>query len=212
MLTDDKLESIVTGTIRLRTKPVDKLVVRSLEDGIRIWEDKDVKSFYYDKSMKWQPKNRTAVFLPCSAWKPYPYSPSHKDGYLKALLPYLRRVDLFVVSEPMTIVPYCYSDEYPIDSYEYDPTKFFMGSLREPLASHALDVFVSRLADWVGKFNARYETRILILPRSWHLRIFHRALERAGISKEHYSTVRLPGRARNNVESLRKSLKLLLEE
>lgn len=211
MLTSEKLKVIVTEATRVQTKPVEKLVVRSFEDGVKIWDDEGVKGFFYDKSMEWQPKNRIAVFLPCSAWKPYPYSPSHKDGYLKALLPYLDHVDLFVVSEPMTVVPYCVSNEYPVDSYDYDPYKFFIGNLRKPHVKKALDIFTSRLATWIKKYHTLYQLRILILPKNWHLKVFYKSLGKVEISAEDYKVVHLPGRAKNSVSALQAQLKSLLE-
>lgn len=211
LLTPEKLKAIVTEATRIRTKPVEKLFVRSFEDGVKIWDDEDVKSFFYSKSMKWQPKNEIAVFLPCSAWKPYPYSPSHKYGYLKALFPYLDRVDLFVVSEPMTVVPYCYSDEYPVDSYDYNPDKFFLGKRREPLVKKALSIFTSRLATWIKTFHTLYQLRILILPKNWHLKVFYKSLSKVEIPANDYKVVYLPGRAKNSVSALQGQLRPLLE-
>lgn len=95
----------MTRSDRKKKEPSTELTVHNLEEGVGIWENPDVKTFFIQKSMNWQPKNRIAVFLPCSAWKPYPYSDSHRDGYLKALLPYFDIIDLFVVSEPMGVVP-----------------------------------------------------------------------------------------------------------
>jgi len=212
LLTPGELKTIVTRATSIQTKPVEKLVVRSLEDGVKIWNDEDVKNFFYRKSMEWQPKNKIAVFLPCSAWKPYPYSRSHKDGYLKALFPYLDRLDIFVVSEPMTVVPYCYSDEYPVDSYDYDPYKFFIGKLRKPIVKEALNIFTSRLATWIKRFHTLYALRILILPKNWHLGIFYKSLSRIGIPTKDYSVVDLPGRAKNSVPALQRQLKAILEE
>jgi len=210
LLTSEKLKAIITQATRVQTKPVEKLVVQSFEDGVKIWDDEDVKSFFFNKSMEWQSENEIAVFLPCSAWKPYPYSPSHKYGYLKALFPYLDHIDLFVVSEPMTIVPYCYSNEYPVDSYDYNPDKFFLGNLRKPLVKKALDIFTSRLATWIKKFHTQYQLRTLILPKNWHLRVFFKSLTKVGISRDEYKVVYLHGRAKNSVLSLQRQLKNLL--
>lgn len=211
LLTNEELKSIVARSDRVKNESSPELTVHNLEEGVGIWDNDDVRSFFFEKSMNWKPTKKTAVFLPCSAWKPYPYSDSHRDGYLKALLPYLDRIDLFVVSEPMGIVPYCYSDEYPVNSYDYNPYGYFRGRLREPLAQQALQIFVSRLALWIKKFHQSYEVRVLLLPKSWHLKIFKKALTKTEIALDEYEIVYLSGRARNSVPELKKQIKSLLE-
>lgn len=202
MITTEQIKRIITENIRKREPPVDKLTVKSFEDGLRIWNDPDVLNFYENKAMKWQPKHDTAVFIPCSAWKPYFYSMSHKNGYLKALLPYIDIIDLFVVSEPMAIVPYCYSDEYPVKNYEYNPNQFFIGKLSNPLVRQALNIFIERLSRWITKYHRQYSKRILILPKSWHLKVFLKALKRAGISANEHDIVSLSGRAFQSIDTL----------
>jgi len=165
-----------------------ELKVASFEKGVEIWNAEPVKRFFFEKSMRWIPRSDTAVFVPCSAWKPYPYSQSHKSGYLKALRPTLKRIDLFVVSEPMGIVPYCYSDEYPVDRYDYNPYDFFIGKTSNPLAKKSLQIFVDRLALWIKEYHDRYKRRILILPKSWHLKVFRKALKKLHIPDQRYLT------------------------
>ena len=194
MLTVDNIISILENDLKEKRKPLEELTVNSFEDGVKIWYHKDVINFYQRRAMKWQPKYDTAVFLPCSANKPYPYSPSHKKGYLRALLPILRQIDLFVVSEPMIIVPYCYSDEYPVHSYDYNPYKFYIGKLSNPLARESRDIFVDRLSSWISKYHDEYRKKILILPISWHLKIFKSALRKTNYSINDYHLVRIPGR------------------
>lgn len=110
-----------------------------------------------------------------------------------------------------SIVPYCYSDEYPVNSYDYNPYDYFMGRLGEPLAQQALQIFVSRLALWIKKFHQLYYVRVLLLPKSWHLKIFKKALAKSVIALDEYEIVYLSGRARNSVPELKKQLKHLLE-
>lgn len=202
MITIEQIKQIVNSNFRVREPPIEKLTVKSLKDAVRIWNDPDVLDFYENKAMKWQPKNKTAVFIPCSAWKPYFYSQSHKDGYLKALMPFIAKIDLFVVSEPMVIVPYCYSDEYPVKNYDYDPNKYFKGKLSHPLVKQTLKVFVERLSRWIIKFDGQYSKKILILPKSWHLKVFLRALKQARIPASTYKIVSMSGRAFQSVESI----------
>ncbi|MGB9693401.1 MAG: DUF5591 domain-containing protein [Fervidobacterium sp.] len=211
MITPDRLKQIVNSSRREREQPIEKLTVKSFEDALRIWNDPDILDFYENKAMKWQPKHDIAVFVPCSAWKPYFYSQSHKDGYLKALLPYLDSIDLFVVSEPMVIVPYCYSNEYPAKSYDYDPNKFFIGKLANPLAKQALNIFIERLSKWIKKYNNRYSKKILILPKSWHLKIFLKALKHADIDAKEYNIVSMKGRAFQSVNNIHQQVETHLK-
>jgi len=132
MLNAESLREIVVGKQKLeKAIPHPDLTVKSYEDGLRIWNHRDVKSFFNEKSMNWKPQRECSVFLPCSATKPYPISPSHKRGYLKALFPALDKIDIFVISEPMGVVPYYFSDEYPVKDYDYDPSRFFKGKEEE---------------------------------------------------------------------------------
>jgi len=206
LLTKEKLLGILEGNRRIRKSPEPDLTVTSFKKGLEIWNAEPVRNFFFNRSLCWDPQYEVAVFIPCSAWKPYPYSQSHKCGYLRALRPALNKIDLFVVSEPMGIVPYYYSDEYPAESYDYDPYCFFIGKLRNPLARKSLEAFVDRLAIWIGKYDSRYSKRILMLPRSWHLKVFTKALHKLNIPPEHYLTITMKGRPSNSVESMRDQL------
>ena len=210
MLTVDNLISILDNDIKEKRWPLAELTVNSFEDGVKIWNHKDVTYFYQERAMKWQPKYDTAVFLPCSAHKPYPYSPSHKKGYLRALRPILKQTDIFVVSEPMIIVPYCFSDEYPVHSYDYNPYKFFIGKLSNPLVRKSREIFVDRLAQWISKYHNKYIKRILILPSSWHLKIFKSALRASNYSINDYNIINIPGRP--NTEASYKGIRNQLME
>jgi len=206
LLAVEKLLAILEDNRRIRKSSLPSLTVKSSKKGLEIWNLKPVKRFFFEKSLGWIPRNNVAVFIPCSAWKPYPYSQSHKYGYLKALRPALHKIDLFVVSEPMGIVPYCYSDEYPVDGYDYDPNRFFIGKLRKPLVRKALEIFTDRLAIWIKKYHNKYKKRILILPKSWHLKVFEKALRKIGVSPDQYSVVTICGRASNSVRQMQEQL------
>lgn len=212
MITAEQIKQIVNSSVRKRESPIEKLTVKSFEDALGIWHNPDVLDFYENKAMKWLPKHDTAVFIPCSAWKPYFYSQSHKNGYLKALLPYIDTIDMFVVSEPMGIVPYCYSDEYPVKSYDYDPYKYFIGELSNPLAKQALNIFIERLSKWITKHNSHYSKKILILPKSWHLKVFLKALKHAKIPTNEYKTISLSGRSFQTVNDVSKQIENCLKK
>jgi predicted RNA-binding protein len=206
MITPEDIKRIVSSDSRLKKEPLAKLTVKSVDGSLRIWNIPDIKNFYENKAMKWHPRHKTAVFIPCSAHKPYFYSQSHKDGYLKALLPYIEDIDLFVVSEPLAIVPYCFSDEYPANSYDYDPNRYFIGKTSQPTVAKALSIFIDRLSRWISKFHSSYSRRILILPRSWHLKAFLKAIRKSGVPPGDYSVVLLKGRPFRYVEDISKQI------
>jgi len=119
-------------------------------------------------------------------------------------------LDLFVVSEPLAIVPYCYSDEYPVKSYDYDPYKYFIGKLSNPLAKQALNIFIGRLSKWITKYNSHYSKKILILPKSWHLKVFLKALKNTKIPTNEYKIISLSGRPFQTVSNISKQIEKLL--
>ncbi|MEM2889641.1 MAG: DUF5591 domain-containing protein [Candidatus Bathyarchaeia archaeon] len=210
MITTEQIKQILDSNVRIREQPIEKLIVKSFEDALRIWHDPDVLDFYENKAMKWRPKHDVSVFIPCSAWKPYFYSQSHKNGYLKALRPYIDTIDLFVVSEPMAIVPYCYSDEYPVKSYDYDPNRYFIGKLSNPLAKQALSIFTERLGRWITKYDSRYSRKVLVLPKNWHLKVFLKASKNAGIPTGEYRIASLSGRPIQSVNHISKQVETYL--
>ena len=205
---DDLIEIVLNRKSLEKRHPNPDLTVASFEEGVRIWNHPDVMRFFEEISLKWNPKHDYAFFVPCSATKPYPISNSHRRGYLKALLPILDRIDLFVVSEPMAIVPYCFSDEYPIHSYDYDPYRFFIGKLLDqPLARTALDIFVQRIARWLKKYDEKYSKKILMLPKTWHLKVFRRSMRASGIDEKSYHIVTMRGRAAHSAEFMSRQLR-----
>lgn len=126
--------------------------MRTPADGIRALRHPAVTK-QHKRALKWKPKHRHAVLVPCSQQKPYFESPSHKHGYLPALEG--KPVDIFVVSEPMGVIPYAWADEYPNESYEFAP-KHVRGKTR--------DLLVERLRDWMEKVGPKYEKIYLALP------------------------------------------------
>lgn len=206
MITKQELKKILKDGDRYKKKPVPELTVTSFEEGVEIWDHPDVLKFFREKSMKWEPQNETTVFLPCSAHKPYFYSQSHYNGYLPVLLPYLDEIDILVISEPMGVVPYCYTNEYPVDSYDYNPKEYFIGNLRRPLVKKARRKFVERIAESLNKYNEKYEKKILILPANWHLKIVKKAIEKNHFDYSDYIKIKLSGRAHLSVDYMKKQL------
>jgi GNAT superfamily N-acetyltransferase len=139
-------------------------VVNSVGKGIRVLNHPDiVKNF--KKSLRVRKKHRKAVLVPCASTKPFPQSPSHKHGYLKALKG--KDLDIYVVSEPLGIVPYSWSNTYPNNDYDFPP-KFVQGESRE--------ILVDRFAQWYDRVGKKYDELYLVLP-SHHFSL----VEEAGI-------------------------------
>lgn len=127
-------------------------VVRSVEDGIDVMNHPDIVK-NWKKSLRIKPKHSRAVLIPCAATKPFPEAPSHKHGYLKALQN--KGVDIYVVSEPLGIIPYKWSRTYPNDDYDFPP-KYVKGDGR--------DLLVSRFKGWYDKVGKKYDKIYLALP------------------------------------------------
>ncbi len=126
--------------------------MRSVAGGLRALEHPAVVA-QHKRSLRYKPRNRSAVLIPCSALKPYFESPSHKHGYIPALQG--KQIDVFVVSEPMGVIPYSWADTYPNNAYEFAP-KYVRGETRELL--------VSRIRQWLEKVGRKYDKVYLALP------------------------------------------------
>lgn len=103
-------------------------------------------------SLQRRRRHDVAVLIPCSGTKPYRESPSHADGYCPALEG--KDVDVWVVSEPMGVIPYDWTDRYPNESYEFAP-KYLKGKARELL--------VDRIGAWLERIGRRYDEVYLAL-------------------------------------------------
>jgi hypothetical protein len=136
--------------------------VRSPAQGLRAIQH-PVITKNFNKALRVRPKNRKAVLVPCAGTKPFPDAPSHKHGYMKALAG--KQLDVYVVSEPLGVVPYEWSRRYPQESYDFPPAHL-RGAGRELL--------VDRIADWFER-GPRYEKVYLALP-GHHLRLVQDAL------------------------------------
>ena len=126
--------------------------VDSVSEGVKVLNHPDiVKNF--KKSLRVKPKHRRAVLIPCASTKPFPQAPSHKHGYLKALKG--KNVDIYVVSEPLGIVPYNWSRRYPNQNYDFPP-KYLQGESR--------DILVDRFSQWYNTIGKKYQDLYLALP------------------------------------------------
>jgi hypothetical protein len=137
--------------------------VRSPAQGLRAIQH-PVITKNYRKALGWKPKHKKAVLVPCAGTKPFPDAPSHKGGYLQALEG--KGVDLWVVSEPLGVVPYEWSRDYPQAHYDFPP---------EHLRGPGRELLVERVADWLEKVGHKYEKVTLALP-GHHMRLVEDAL------------------------------------
>lgn len=126
--------------------------VNSSAEGLKTMNHPDIMA-NWKKSLRVKPKHKTAVLVPCAGTKPFPESPSHKHGYLEALDG--KNVDVYIVSEPLGIVPYSWSRTYPNDSYDFPP-KHVKGQTRDEL--------VRRFAEWYNKVGTKYKKIYKALP------------------------------------------------
>ena len=129
-----------------------KFTVTSEKEGERLLNHKDIVS-NWKKSMRVRPKNKKAILLPCASTKPFEDAPSHKHGYLKALQN--KGIDIYVVSEPLGIVPYKWNDIYPNNAYDFPP-KYLKGKAKE--------ILMDRFSEWVYKYHPKYSTIYATLP------------------------------------------------
>ena len=129
-----------------------RFLVRSPSQGLKTIEHPEITA-NWKRSLKWKPRHKKAVLLPCAGTKPFPEAPSHAHGYLPALEG--KKVDLFVVSEPLGVVPYDWSRRFPQAHYDFPP-RFLQGEGRTLL--------VHRIADWLCKVGTKYKKIYLALP------------------------------------------------
>lgn len=108
-------------------------------------------------------RNPVAVLVPCAKGKPFRESASHRFTYCPALSG--QSVDVWVVSEPMGVIPYADTDRWPNDAYDFPP-QLLAGPPRRQL--------VDRIGEWLALRGRGYERLVLALPRH------HMALVREG--------------------------------
>ena len=139
-------------------------LVRSPAQGLAVIRHPEITA-NYERSLRWKPKHRKAILVPCAGTKPFPDSPSHRSGYLKALEG--KKADLFVVSEPLGVVPYSWSRRAPQNDYDYPP---------EYLRGEAHDLLAERIARWFDRVGSKYSEIVLALP-GHHSRLVEKALD-----------------------------------
>ncbi len=161
-----RVREILRAEHKTRENPPRKqrFVVRSIRQGLDLIRHPAITK-NFAKALRWRPKNRIAVLVPCAGTKPFPEAPSHRDGYLAALKG--KKTDLWVVSEPLGVVPYEWSRTWPNNAYDYPP---------KYLRDAAWDALAERVAEWLRKVAPKYEKVFVALP-GHHERLLRAALE-----------------------------------
>ena len=145
-----------------------ELIVRAIADGVRVLNHPAIVE-QHARSLEVESRHSDAVLVPCARTKPFPRAPSHARGYLPALrgLP----VDVWVVSEPVGVIPYEWSPRYPNAHYDFPP---------ERLVGEARDILVDRIAAWLTAVGSKYRSIHLALPRH-HMSLVNDAIRRANV-------------------------------
>lgn len=151
----------------VQKNPPRRFDVRSPAQGLRAIQHPAITQ-NYEKALRVKPKHKKAVLVPCAGTKPFPDSPSHKHGYLPALEG--KKVDVYVVSEPLGVVPYSWSRRYPQESYDFPP---------HHLRGRAHDVLAGRVTSWLKRVGPKYSKITLALP-AHHMRLVDKALDMLG--------------------------------
>lgn len=97
--------------------------------------------------------SRICLFVPCTAIKPYYNSPIH--GVInKATCKYEDHIHKIVISNA-GIVPYEFSNQYPFNSYDWNPQ-----FETEDIKNKYIELTVNRLVSFFNKHSTRYLTFI----------------------------------------------------
>ncbi|MCD6113929.1 MAG: DUF5591 domain-containing protein [Thermoprotei archaeon] len=103
---------------------------------------------WFNHVMKdWRPKTENIVFIPCASKKPYWTSVTHRSFFGRLWnLWFKGRIDLVVLSEPLTAVPADYDypfAKYPL--YDYPPKELKKNPKEQAIWRKRLDKFLRKL-------------------------------------------------------------------
>ncbi len=151
-----------------------KTVVRSCRDGVRAFK-KYTEWFSFAKA--WAEKHESVALLPCGAQKPIGSSQLARKKY-EALVDagVTDFADVYIVSEPCTVIPYELRKTLPPCNYDYPPEY-----AKEKNCPEAFEIFTERLAEWIDQ--SYYQTFYPYLIKHHH-KIFQRALEKCDTDPE----------------------------
>jgi len=121
-----------------------------------------------------------ALILPCTRRKPYRISATHRLAEERIRRLGLENlVDVYIMSEPMVLVPRCLDIYYPFANYEYPP---------QELDSTHRSKFVDILSRVVKNLVSAYRLIVAVLPRH-HASIFVEAVSRAVVKQSRITVV-----------------------
>ncbi len=144
--------------------PSPSIVVRSAAQGLTaINLPRVVKNF--KASLRFKPKSRTAIILPCASVKPFSSSVTHSAGYDAALG--ASKADRWIASEPLGIVPQSWENKPPNNDYDFPP-KYLRGAARQAL--------VERFAEFFRLVAPKYK-KIVIATPGHHEKLIKAALK-----------------------------------
>jgi len=139
------------------------IVVRSEAQGLAaIKLPRVVKNF--KASLRFKPKSKTAIILPCASIKPFSASVTHSGGYDVALGG--SKADRWIASEPLGIVPQAWENRAPNNDYDFPP-KYLRGSARAAL--------IERFSEFFRLVAPKYK-KIVIATPGHHERLIRAAL------------------------------------
>ncbi len=155
----EKLLAIPPGVVLLRNSEKCNLFDHP---HVRLWHRFLVE--YFEPEPK-----PLAMILPCTQVKPYRLSPTHRIAEARLRkLGIAEKVGIYIVSEPMVLVPRELDIYYPFANYDYPPDQ-----LSEPYRAR----FVEILSAVIPKL-ARHRHVVAVLPQH-HRSILLEALQRS---------------------------------
>ena len=128
---------------------------------------------YHDYILQvWQPiPLPIALYLPCSKHKPYSKSfmqlKIRRMLYKWGLIDY---VQIYIVSEPLVLVPYQLEKLFPAAHYDYPP---------ERVSNDEIEIYIKVLREILKKLRQAHKVHIYSLPR-FHKAIFENAASSDG--------------------------------
>jgi uncharacterized protein DUF5591 len=154
---------LVGRHVARRPNPAPRWRVRSARQGLNAIKHPEITR-NYRAALRFKPKHRVAVLLPCAQTKPFNEAPSYTGGYLRALEG--KKADLWVVSEPLGVVPFAWSEKFPNAHYDFPP---------KHLTGEAHDLLAERVARWFKTVAPKYSKVVIALP-GHHARLVEKAL------------------------------------
>lgn len=142
---------------------------------LRLMFSDGLAEIWFNFIMKtWTPRTRNIVFIPCAMKKPYWTSITHRCFFRKLWdLWFNNKIDLVVLSEPLTVVPVEFDFpyiQYPL--YEYPPD-ILKRNLKEQ------SIWRSRLSKFLKKLSGKRKYAVLY---RYHKKVLGDILKKHGVT------------------------------